>query len=167
VKGVLNTRGRLSELLYRPMPKLAKASAKTDSIQIGANDGTRLSGDDSDDFNISGGKWEDEEERRFYEDIQDIKDFVPWSVLGLEQEADKSEPETEESLQTKADKEKEEVRKLEEELEKLADNGAGLAESADSASGEEAESDEDEYVDQIIKTSQNPLIHAYLVGRHL
>ena len=28
-------------------------------------------------------KWEDEEERRFFEDIQDLRDFVPKSVLGF------------------------------------------------------------------------------------
>lgn len=126
-------------MLYRPMPKLPTASTKTESIQIGVNDGSRLLGDDNDDLHTAGGKWEDEEERRFYEDIQDLKDFVPWSVLGIEKEA---EPvtETEESLQSKADKEKEEVRKLEEELQKLADtneipgqeaNGAVLNEDSD------------------------------------
>ena len=68
----------------------------------------------------TGGKWEDEEERRFFEDVQDIKDFVPSSVLGVE-----GEPEGEESKEIereRAEREKEEVRKLEEELEKLGDS---------------------------------------------
>lgn len=86
----------------------------------------------------SGGKWEDEEEKRFFEDIQDLKDFVPKSVLGLDEsegdgtddmakEADKEEVEETERLE-KA-KVKEEVRKLEEELEglKLAENRNGNA----------------------------------------
>ncbi len=33
---------------------------------------------------VVGGKWEDEEERRYYEDVQDLKDYVPSSVLGID-----------------------------------------------------------------------------------
>ncbi|KAG1770609.1 hypothetical protein EV702DRAFT_1202376 [Suillus placidus] len=61
----------LSELLYLPMPSLPTVSQKSDSIQIGAN---AISGDDEDPLANSGGKWEDEEECRFFEDIQDLKD---------------------------------------------------------------------------------------------
>jgi len=77
----------------------------------------------------TGGKWEDEEERRFFEDIQDIKDFVPSSVLGVE-----GHPEGEESKEVereRAEREREEVRKLEEELEKLGDSDEQRADDQD------------------------------------
>lgn len=68
-------------------------------------------------------KWEDEEERRFYEDIQDLKDFVPSSVIGIEL-AEVDATENKETDKERAEKEKEEVRKLEEELEKLNDGNS-------------------------------------------
>ncbi|KAF4621286.1 hypothetical protein D9613_000759 [Agrocybe pediades] len=109
----------LSELLYLPLPTLPTASHKSDSILIGSN--TSQTNGDVEDI-ITGGKWEDEEERRFYEDIQDLKDFVPSSVLGVEGETD--EDETRESEEERIEKEKDEVRKLEEELEKLNEGGS-------------------------------------------
>ena len=68
---------------------------------------------------VSGGKWEDEEEKRFFEDIQDLKDFVPASVLGVEGTYEAGEDDAKELEQERLEREKEEVRKLEEELEKL------------------------------------------------
>ena len=91
-------------------------SQKADSIQIGTNTGSSLGGD-GDDEALRGGKWEDEEERRFFEDIPDLKDYVPKSVLGIEEEEVSEEKE-------KADKEhvEAEVKRLEEELNDLAVN---------------------------------------------
>ena len=43
-------------------------------------------GGEVDEEALRGGKWEDEEERRFFEDIPDLKDYVPKSVLGIEEE---------------------------------------------------------------------------------
>ncbi|KDR75800.1 hypothetical protein GALMADRAFT_248514 [Galerina marginata CBS 339.88] len=106
----------LSELLYLPLPALPTASQKSDSILIGSNTG-QLNGD-AEEIVTTGGKWEDEEERRFYEDIQDLKDFVPSSVLGVESET--GEEDSKEIERERAEREKEEVRKLEEELEKLS-----------------------------------------------
>lgn len=114
---------RLSELLYLPLPALPTASQKSDSILIGLN--TTLSSGDADELITTGGKWEDEEERRFFEDIQDLKDFVPSSVLGIEEEpVDEDSKEVE---RERTEKEREEVRKLEEELERLNDPGAQLS----------------------------------------
>ncbi|KAK7005600.1 nonsense-mediated mRNA decay factor [Favolaschia claudopus] len=113
----------LSELLYLPLPALPTNSQKSDSILIGANRSSTLAGDENDDAASTGGKWEDEEERRFFEDVQDLKDFVPRGVLGIdepegkESESDPSSDNEKERLE----KEKEEVRKLEEELENLGD----------------------------------------------
>lgn len=100
---------------------------------------------------IAGGKWEDEEERRFFEDIQDLKDFVPKSVLGVE-EGEKAGGATDGGQdEEKAKREKEsmedEVRKLEEELERLkvvqevTVNGKGGPTKQDNS---EDEDDEDE-----------------------
>ncbi|KAF9465011.1 transcription factor [Collybia nuda] len=109
----------LSELLFLPLPSLPTISQKSDSILIGSNNSNHLS-DDSDDTLVTGGKWEDEEERRFYEDIQDLKDFVPSSVLGIcESGEDDDEEKEKEREKERLDKEREEVRKLEEELQKL------------------------------------------------
>jgi regulator of nonsense transcripts 2 len=76
-----------------------------------------LGGDDE--IVPSGGKWEDEEERRFFEDVQDLKDFVPASVLGVEGSYEAGEDDAKELEQERLDREREEVRKLEEELERL------------------------------------------------
>ncbi|EIW82813.1 ARM repeat-containing protein [Coniophora puteana RWD-64-598 SS2] len=111
----------LSELLYMPMPSLPTASQKTESIQIGTNTGLH-SGDDDEGLSV-GGKWEDEEERRFFEDIQDLKDFVPKSVLGIEGE--KQEDTEGDEAKEKLEKERAEadVKKLQEELQDLKLDG--------------------------------------------
>lgn len=72
---------RLSDLLYLPMPHLPTVAEQTSSI--GLADGSSSRGGDGDDVTAVG-KWEDEEERRFYEDIPDLKDFVPKSILGVD-----------------------------------------------------------------------------------
>ncbi|RDB25023.1 Regulator of nonsense transcripts UPF2 [Hypsizygus marmoreus] len=107
----------LSEQLYLPLPSLPTISQKSDSILIGSN--SSIQADDADEIVTTGGKWEDEEERRFFEDVQDLKDFVPSSVLGID-EATEEEGEDEKAReQERIDREKEEMKKLEEELEKL------------------------------------------------
>ncbi|KIP08451.1 hypothetical protein PHLGIDRAFT_23490 [Phlebiopsis gigantea 11061_1 CR5-6] len=123
----------LSESLYLSMPKLQAASHKADSIQIGSNTSSSLGGDAELDDTVRGGKWEDEEERRFFEDIIDLKDYVPKGILGIDEE-DKNGSHGGESSEEKAQKEKErveeEVRKLEEELAELEvseqPNGAAM-----------------------------------------
>lgn len=84
------------------------------------NTNTGSLGDEVNDLTFSGGKWEDEEERRFYEDICDLKDFVPASVLGLgnTEEAD-SEKVNEHGID-----EKEELRKLEAEIKDLKNHAS-------------------------------------------
>ncbi|KAJ6587022.1 transcription factor [Mycena vulgaris] len=114
----------LSELLYLPLPSLPTNSQKSDSILIGSNRSNHLAGEDTDEVMGSGGKWEDEEERRFFEDVQDLKDFVPRGVLGIDEMEGKesdSDPEGEKEKE-RIEKEKEEVRKLEEELERLGED---------------------------------------------
>jgi len=94
---------------------------------------------DSEDIVTTGGKWEDEEERRFFEDVQDLKDFVPTSVLGVEGDESDQE-ETKEVERERVEREKEEVRKLEEELEKLSGGESQKEDTSDK------DIDDDEYV---------------------
>ena len=106
------------------MPSLPTASQKSDSILIGGAGSSVLGGDGSEEI-TSAGKWEDEEERRFYEDVQDLKDFVPKSVLGIEgKEGEEQANEEQADEEERQAREKEEVKKLEEELQKLEVNGA-------------------------------------------
>ena len=61
------------------MPTLPAATQKNDSILVSTTGQNEV----SEEIYTTGGKWEDEEERRFFEDIQDLRDFVPKSVLGF------------------------------------------------------------------------------------
>lgn len=108
---------RLSELLYLPMPTLPTSSSTGNSIQIGTNSGALLS-DDAEEaaFAALGGKWEDEEERRFFEDIQDLREIVPKSILGIEDTKDVVKECHESDAEAKKNAEDEEVKKLQEEL---------------------------------------------------
>ena len=108
------------------MPTLKTASQKSESIQIGSNTGSSLLGGD-DDINGGGGKWEDEEERRFFEEIPDLKDYIPRSVLGLEGDADDEKDDGKEKERQEKERVEEEVRKLEEELADMKINGEGHA----------------------------------------
>jgi regulator of nonsense transcripts 2 len=109
----------LSELLYLQLPPLPTDSQKSDSILIGANNVNHW-GEDSDDILLtSGGKWEDEEERKFFEDIQDLKDFVPKSVLGVESDETEGDAKTLEREKLERENAANDAKKLEEELEVL------------------------------------------------
>ena len=59
---------RLSELLNLSMPTLPAATQKNDSILVSTTGQNEI----SEEIYTTGGKWEDEEERRFFEDIQDL-----------------------------------------------------------------------------------------------
>lgn len=76
---------------------------------------------ESEEMVVVGGKWEDEEERRFYEDVQDLKDYVPSSVLGIDNSSDATD-QNKEKEHERMQQEKEEFRQLEEELQKLQKN---------------------------------------------
>lgn len=111
------------------MPKLPAYSQKTDTIGVSMSDGSREAAED---LYITGGKWEDEEERKFFEDLQDMKDYVPKSVLGMEEDGEVKDDgtvgkaakestadEKEEKEQERKRMEEEEARVIEEELKKL------------------------------------------------
>jgi len=64
------------------MPHLPEASHKSDSI--GLSIGDRMRPEDPDGVTVGrGSQWEDEEERKFYEDLIDLKDWVPRSFLNI------------------------------------------------------------------------------------
>lgn len=135
---------RLSELLYLPMPPLPTSSSTGNSIQIGTNTGALLS-DDAEEaaFAALGGKWEDEEERRFFEDIQDLREIVPKSILGIEDTKDVIKDCHESDAEAKKNAEDEEVKKLQEELAGLEaqDGTIGVNGRVDSQEIEEEEDD--------------------------
>ena len=62
------------------MPTLPTAQQQKDTMLISQNGRHDI----QDDMAVSGGKWEDEEERRFYEECPDLRRSVPSSFLGLE-----------------------------------------------------------------------------------
>lgn len=102
------------------MPTLVNVTQKSDSIII-TNVGQQ---DSQEDIYVSGGKWEDEEERRFFEDIPDLRDFVPKSVLGLDETNDmggESDKKKEDSVMEKErkDREEDEAIEIENELKRL------------------------------------------------
>ncbi|KAF7782626.1 hypothetical protein Agabi119p4_2002 [Agaricus bisporus var. burnettii] len=129
----------LSELLYLPLPNLPRASHKSESIQIGSTHGSMFN--DSEDTTVVGGKWEDEEERRFYEDVPDLKDYVPSSVLGIDNSNEVADDSDKDKEQQRIQQEKEDFRLLEEELQKLqSDQSSEISTPAgDSIAAEEDE----------------------------
>jgi regulator of nonsense transcripts 2 len=72
----------LADLLNLKVPDAPSAlSISKTSLQI--MDSGPAFGKDGDDMNTSGGIWEDDEERKFYEDILDLGLEVPPSILGI------------------------------------------------------------------------------------
>jgi regulator of nonsense transcripts 2 len=137
---------RLSELLYLPMPILPTSSSTGNSIQIGTNTGALLS-DDAEEaaFAALGGKWEDEEERRFFEDIQDLREVVPKSILGIEDTKDVVKECHESDAEAKKNAEDEEVKKLQEELAGLDAQDSTLRVNGKVDSQEIEEEEDDRY----------------------
>lgn len=97
------------------MPKLPTAAQQSSSILL--LDGSTSRMNDGNDDALIGGKWEDEEERKFYEDITDLRDFIPKSLLGIEEGKSGTATRDEQSLKAE---EEAEVKKLEEKMESMA-----------------------------------------------
>lgn len=75
-----NDTNSLSELLQIPMPHLPTNIAKGDSIGLSSGNANRGPGGDEDTYLGRGSQWEDEEERKFYENLMDLKDLLPKSA---------------------------------------------------------------------------------------
>jgi regulator of nonsense transcripts 2 len=126
------------------MPTLPSSSSTGNSIQIGTNSGVLLS-DDAEEAALAalGGKWEDEEERRFFEDIQDLREIVPKSILGIEDNKD-AKGFDDNDAEAKKNAEEGEVRRLEEELAGLeASDGAPLINGKGDSQEEVVEEEDD------------------------
>jgi regulator of nonsense transcripts 2 len=125
------------------MPTLPTSSSTGNSIQIGTNTGALFS-DDAEEaaFAALGGKWEDEEERRFFEDIQDLREIVPKSILGIEDTKDVVKEFDESDAEAKKNAEDEEVKRLQEELAGLEAQDGALRVNG-KADSQEAEEEED------------------------
>jgi len=122
------------------MPNLPSASHKSESIMIGSNAGKGLGEDGELVLSTAGGKWEDEEERRFFEDIQDLRDFVPKSMLGLEDGEDGTSPGEERKPEEDL---KVDMKKLDEELAGLENKVAnGVAEDEASTNGDPSDEED-------------------------
>jgi regulator of nonsense transcripts 2 len=126
------------------MPTLPTSSSTGNSIQIGSSTGALFS-DDAEDaaFAALGGKWEDEEERRFFEDIQDLREIVPKSILGIEDTKDVVKEIDESDAEAKKNAEDEEVKRLQEELAGLEAQDGAQQVNGETGS-QEAEEDEDD-----------------------
>ncbi|CAD6985898.1 unnamed protein product [Tilletia controversa] len=76
---LLDSARQLAELLDLPMPKLAE-SVQSSSIGLNLDAKSAFERDDED---YSSGRlpWEDEDTRRFYEDVPDLRDQVPMDLL--------------------------------------------------------------------------------------
>ena len=130
------------------MPTLPTSSSTGNSIQIGTSTGGLLS-DDADEaaFAALGGKWEDEEERRFFEDIQDLREVVPKSILGIEESIEAVKENNEGDTNAKKNAEDEEVKRLRDELAGLEVSGGALqANGKVDTHDEVVEDEDDEYV---------------------
>ncbi|MCO5554331.1 hypothetical protein L7F22_007860 [Adiantum nelumboides] len=79
----------------RTMPKL-KSEAKSSGVGLAINLDSRssLGADRATEAEFATGKspWEDDDTRRFYEDLTDLRDLVPPSLLGEKAGAEPADP---------------------------------------------------------------------------
>lgn len=85
----------LSELLNVPVPELS-VEAKATNAGIAVKLDNRPSGNDQLDAEYASGKsmWEDEDTRRFYEDLVDLMEMVPASLLNQKKEGEGADSST-------------------------------------------------------------------------
>jgi regulator of nonsense transcripts 2 len=62
------------------MPHLPVNTAKGDTIGLSSGNANRGLGAEENTYLGRGSQWEDEEERKFYENLTDLKDLLPKSV---------------------------------------------------------------------------------------
>lgn len=129
------------------MPTLPAATQKNDSILVSTTGQNEV----SEEIYTTGGKWEDEEERRFFEDIQDLRDFVPKSVLGFTETGQVTQDTTDSGSikddldRERREREESEAKELEKELKRLEleDGSQNKAATNDDS---EIDASEEEYV---------------------
>ncbi|GAA6033062.1 hypothetical protein JCM8097_000126 [Rhodosporidiobolus ruineniae] len=96
---------QLSELLSLPLPALPSLQSTLNAAFVTA--GATQGGAGANDEMGPGSIWQDEEERRFYEDLRDLRGEVPAAILGVpEEEVGKKEEGKEEKEEEKVEEEK-------------------------------------------------------------
>lgn len=90
VDKIIDSGKLLSDLVGVPMPTLSDASKQAgNSLGVNLDSKSSLKGERSDEAFASGkSPWEDEDTRRFYEDLVDLRDMIPPSLLGTIQTTD-------------------------------------------------------------------------------
>ena len=118
----------LSELLGLPMPALPTAASLAKSgLQIVEGQSSFTVREDG---AVPGGIWDDDEERRFYEEILDLKQVVPASLLGLKEEKGSADGESGGSAERTAEadakrkQDEEDIRRQLEQMEHAPDAGS-------------------------------------------
>jgi regulator of nonsense transcripts 2 len=113
----------LADLLHLPapvFPTLATSKGNS-SVLVLDNSSSNPFARALDDIPV-GGMWEDEEERKFYEDIVDLSEFVPGGILGVKQKTDDKDKVAEEGAeQERKEREERDADDVKRQLESLED----------------------------------------------
>lgn len=103
----------LADLLNLTPPTLPTAASLSKSgLQIVESSSSFTVRDDGP---IAGGIWDDEEEQKFYQDLIDLKEVVPASLLGIKEKSKEDDQEGGGESQDKSEEEEENQQKAEEE----------------------------------------------------
>ncbi|ADV23037.1 hypothetical protein I315_04869 [Cryptococcus gattii Ru294] len=103
----------LADLLNLTPPTLPTAASLSKSgLQIVESSSSFTVRDDGP---VAGGIWDDEEEQKFYQDLVDLKEVVPASLLGIKEKSKEDDQEGGGESQDKSEEEEENQQKAEEE----------------------------------------------------
>lgn len=106
----------LADLLNLTPPTLPTAASLSKSgLQIVESSSSFTVRDDGP---VAGGIWDDEEEQKFYQDLVDLKEVVPASLLGIKEKSKEDDQEGGGESQDKSEEEEENQQKAEEALRK-------------------------------------------------
>ena len=109
----------LSELLGLPMPSLPTAASLAKSgLQIVQGQSSFTVREDG---AVPGGIWDDEEERRFYEEFLDLRQVVPAGLLGVKDDKPLGEEAEKNQREEKQKQDEEDIRRQLEQLEVSAE----------------------------------------------
>lgn len=132
---------RLADLLHLPAPVFPTlAASKGTSTVLVLDNANPFSRGGIEDIPL-GGMWEDDEQRRFYEDLPDLAELVPAGLLGVEtkdQDAEKPDSDAQ-ARYAEEEREREMMEQVQRELEGF-ENGAaaGAAANPDAAGSKTA-----------------------------
>jgi regulator of nonsense transcripts 2 len=132
---------RLADLLHLPSPVFpALAASKGTSTVLVLDNANPFSRGGIEDIPL-GGMWEDDEQRRFYEDLPDLAELVPAGLLGVEakdQETDKLDGDAQARV-AEEEREREMMEQVKRELEGFeTGSAAGTASEAEAGGSKTA-----------------------------